>query len=316
MCSSDLRWILRLGVVPSAFAALLGGVLRGRRMPILSGIFEDWYAAIFLLCVVVASTFEFFEVPPIYFVGAWVAGKFMAFLSGMFFIKPASLNRPHFDLNVEMLTSARPFFYIGVVSYLSQWLSSYAVAFYLSDLELGVFNLCWRLAILMLTMTLVFNTINAPYFAHSHESGDIADLKRRAGLTSICGFFLSLVLVFLVVAYGDLLLAIFGSEFVAGHNALTILIAGLGITITLGSSGYLLMMTGSAHLHFRANLMGLAAVICLIPALLPQYGVEGAAVATTSGFAVISLVSACYVRHQLGFWPVASILRSAYALRS
>ena len=93
---------------------------------------------------------------------------------------------------------------------------------------------------------------------------------------------------------------LFGKEFTQGQYALTILCVGRLIHAAAGSVGLLLNMTGNERFTFISNVAGTGLNVVLNALLIPRWGVEGAALATTSTTILMNIMNTLWVRQKLG----------------
>ena len=107
----------------------------------------------------------------------------------------------------------------------------------------------------------------------------------------------------MLIAFGDDLLAVFGSDFGRGRLALTILVLGQVVNVAAGHVGVLMTMTG--HEKRVAATVGASAacnaVLNLI--LIPRFGIDGAAAATAISLVLWNGVTLVWVIKHLRINP-------------
>jgi O-antigen/teichoic acid export membrane protein len=106
-----------------------------------------------------------------------------------------------------------------------------------------------------------------------------------------------------VIVLGRFLLGLFGDEFVAAYPALVILAAGQIVNALCGTVGSLMIMT---RLHREAATVfgGAAALnIALNAVLIPRFGLNGAAIATSTTVVLWNVVMVVLVVRKLGVNP-------------
>ena len=93
-----------------------------------------------------------------------------------------------------------------------------------------------------------------------------------------------------LLVIGKFLLSLFGSEFVAGYPVMVIIAIGLVLRATLGPAENVLNMLGEQNLC--AAVLGASAVanIILNFALIPRYGLEGAATAISVSLVIAAIL--------------------------
>jgi O-antigen/teichoic acid export membrane protein len=100
-------------------------------------------------------------------------------------------------------------------------------------------------------------------------------------------------------------LRIFGREFVVGADALRILIAGLLVSVAVGTVGFILIMAGRTGWDLAVYLGGFAIDIGVAVALAgpDRLGMRGAALAQALTTSFTNLARLVLVRRFLGIWP-------------
>ena len=99
-------------------------------------------------------------------------------------------------------------------------------------------------------------------------------------------------------------LSLFGKNYNDGKLALMILAGAQFINISTGLVGPLLNMSGHHVFMMWLSVVTLVANIALNFALIPTYGIIGAALATGVTLVVKNLVSFVYVKKVHGFWAL------------
>lgn len=170
-----------------------------------------------------------------------------------------------------------------------------------STTDAGIYAVASQLATLITFAIMAANTIVAPMIASLHAQGRREELQRVLTL-SARGVLLYAIPVVLVLAFGGrFILRLYGATFIEGYPAILILSAGQLTIAVCGSVGFLLTMTGHEGIATRA--IGMSALLNLVLnlALIPRFGMVGAAIATTISTAMRSLVLSRHVRRLLGY---------------
>ena len=134
--------------------------------------------------------------------------------------------------------------------------------------------------------------VMGPMLARALAGGRAGEVRglitRAAGTMAAVG--LPLCAAFLLLA--DEYLRLFGADFVPAETAMRILVAGQAIAILCGPAGMALVMMKRERLVLALNLAALAANLGLNLALIPIYGLEGAAAATLISVAGVRIAMA------------------------
>jgi O-antigen/teichoic acid export membrane protein len=113
-----------------------------------------------------------------------------------------------------------------------------------------------------------------------------------------------------VIALRRELLSLYGPGFTAGATAMILLAASQLVNATLGLCGYVLVVGGWSRLMFVNNVLAALTNIGLCLALIPRFGIIGAAAGALAGVTVIGGLMAVEVRLTQGISPMGwSILK-------
>jgi O-antigen/teichoic acid export membrane protein len=165
--------------------------------------------------------------------------------------------------------------------------------------DTGTYVVATRLANLVSIGLILVGGIVAPLIAEFYAGGRTEDLQRlvaqaAAGCT-ILGGLATLAMLFA----GEFLLGLFGAEYEAAYPALVILSVGHLLLAVFGSAQALATMT--AYEDLRA-IIGTATVglnVLLNLLLIPPYGINGAAFATSISLLISSLMLYWLARRKL-----------------
>lgn len=170
-----------------------------------------------------------------------------------------------------------------------------------NDSEVGVYRVVVQMGSLVVFGLVAINQVLHPHFAALYSTGDLARLQQFVTTSSRAILVMALVptLLFLFKAK-EILGFLFGAEFTIGADSLVILALGQLANAGFGSVGALLNMTG----HEKDTMWGMIAAILvnvvLNLALIPHFGMVGAATATAISFVIWNAILWYYVRHRLG----------------
>jgi len=113
-----------------------------------------------------------------------------------------------------------------------------------------------------------------------------------------------------LLVFGSWVLSWFGEGFEAGYLAMVILVGGLLVRNTVGPIEYLLNMTGNQNASLMA--LGTAGIVnlCFNALWIPDYGMQGAAMATALSYVVGTSLLVILLKRRLGMtsfvflnWP-------------
>lgn len=186
---------------------------------------------------------------------------------------------------------AMPLMFITVCYALLTHCDMLMVGFFLSANEVAIYQAASRTAALISFPLFALNALVAPMIARHFAEKRMDELQRSVSIATRVAFWPSLVGALLAVAGGKYLLGVFGQTFEQGHLALAILILGHIFNVGCGPVSYLMTMTGNQDRCAVVWAVTIAGQFVLNLALIPAFGILGAAIATTAAtcFLTISL---------------------------
>ena len=178
------------------------------------------------------------------------------------------------------------------------WLDTFFLGIYETDTQVGIYNVALKVATLTSLSLQAINSILAPKLAKNFQEGNLEVFKKLIRFSTHLNFYITALIVFLIIVLHRWILGIFGDEFLNGATVLIILCVGQIANSMSGSVGVILQMTGYQKVY--QNIVILALVINLILNLLlvPQYGTIGAAIATVASISSWNIIGAIYLKRK------------------
>ncbi|MBT8257476.1 MAG: flippase [Bacteroidia bacterium] len=199
----------------------------------------------------------------------------------------------------QFLNKSLPMMLSSSVLILLGWMDTFVMGVYETDSNVGIYNVCVKVATFTTFTLLAINSILAPKIAKCFYENEVEKYKRLIRFSTKLNFIVSSIVIALILIFNKPILKIFGDEFVSGTMILIILCLGQMINSFSGSVGVILQMIGKQMVHQNFVLMALAINLVLTLALTPLYGGIGAAVATVIGMAFWNLGCAIYLKRKL-----------------
>lgn len=103
-----------------------------------------------------------------------------------------------------------------------------------------------------------------------------------------------------VALFADVVLGLFGPEFALGTVALVVLASAMALKNTAGALQTVLLMAGRSTWQLRNKAIQLAALLALMPVLVPWWGMSGAAIAFALSIVLDTLLAGSQVHRALG----------------
>ena len=117
-------------------------------------------------------------------------------------------------------------------------------------------------------------------------------------------FWVSAPILLLLILFPSTILSMFGDEFKLAAMCLIILSIGKMFSAISGSVGTFLQMVGRQKIFQNILLVAALINIVLNSLLIPKYGIEGAAVASTASGVFWNLLMIIYIKKHFGFYTI------------
>jgi O-antigen/teichoic acid export membrane protein len=138
-------------------------------------------------------------------------------------------------------------------------------------------------------------------FSGFHINGDHAGLRAFIAQSIKWTFWPSLAATALLLICGRPVLSLFGPQFTEGYPVMFILAVGLLARAAIGPIERLLNMLGQQRICALVYATAFGINIGLCVALIPRFGIAGAAAATATAFIVESILLFTVTKRRLGF---------------
>lgn len=188
--------------------------------------------------------------------------------------------KPIYDLRSWLGVSLPLLLIVGFVIILYQT-DILMIGALLGPAEVGLYNAATKTSYLTTFVYTAVEAIGAPTIAAIYAEGDRVKLQKLVTAMAHLVFWPTIVVSILLIFFGDYILAMFGSEFVAAKWVLIILTVGQMLNALAGSGGYILDLTGHQNQSAKVRCCTAITNIVLNYILIPKFGIIGAAIATS-----------------------------------
>lgn len=217
-----------------------------------------------------------------------VCGLLLFFLNKQFPLKPP-FPKAQYEIG-EFMRFSLPNYMSNLVTTFSGNIRTLLLGSFYSIADVGIFAVARQINLMsdMFHSSLV--SVSQPIVAELSNRGDKEQLKRYYHTTSRWSFTLNFPMFLIVILFPGAIISIFGQSFAQGIVVLKILAwAGL-INTGTGICGVLLDMSGNTHLKLVNTITSVVATIGLSFALVPTWGLMGAAIASLTAAVIINLL--------------------------
>lgn len=185
---------------------------------------------------------------------------------------------------------ALPIFLIEGFYYLLTNADVIIVGFFLSPERVAVYFAAAKTMALVHFIYFAVKAGAAPRFSALYASGDLQALDRFVKQTARWTFYPTIAMGAVVMAFGQLILSMFGEGFVEGYAVMAILLTGILAKACIGPGEVLLSMAGQQKICTIIYAFALATNLCLNFSLIPIYGILGAASATAGAMFIEAIL--------------------------
>lgn len=175
------------------------------------------------------------------------------------------------------------------------WVDILVVGFFLTPEQVSVYSIVSKTAKLMTFSIFAVNTIIAPQIVKLYKNNDIKGINLEAQKSTMLSVLFGLPLLIIFLSVPELILGIFGTEYLAGDNILRILALGQAMNVFTGAVIVIMTMM---NLERVVNVISFCAIftqIVLGVILTRNFGMAGMAIATLVGGAVLNMSAAIYL---------------------
>lgn len=180
------------------------------------------------------------------------------------------------------------------------WLDVVLVGVLAGQAAAGVYGTASRLVAAGLVLSTALRIVVAPLYSRSLGRGDVPAAQSLYTTTTSWIVLGSLPVPILFALFGSTWLGLFGPGFREGSVALALLCIGLAGVLLAGNIQSMLLMSGRSGRAAVNKGVALLVTVALIALLVPRLGIEGAALAWTTGALVDTGLAAWQVHRLVG----------------
>jgi len=166
----------------------------------------------------------------------------------------------------------------------------FIMGLYLTTSDIGIFNIGFRIALMVSILLTAFRLIFAPTISGLFAQKNTKLIAQLYQTTTKWIFTFSLFVFGFIFLFGGSLLSIFGEEFSTGLNVLLILAVGELVSAGAGLGGNIIVMSGRPKVALTNSGLSLILILALCFKLIPEYGIIGAAIAYGSTIIMVNIL--------------------------
>jgi O-antigen/teichoic acid export membrane protein len=287
---------IAIGIIPNCFNRVFNGALNGKGF-VWQSIMLNETLMTFLLSSVLIFCFYLINIPlnSIEICWAYTISRFLVcIVSYTLVYRIAKLKIEVFRVNFREIKKTINLYLVTLIAVFNSTFDLLVISLVLSNYELGIYSIVSRIAISLIIITQVTNTVLNPKIANLYHSKKIKDLKFLLKKAILLLGTVSSLLFLLIVFTGKPILGIWGSEFVGAYKVLIVVCFGQMVNATLSPVGSILIMCGGEKdlkfLLFATFLLSVA----VIPFVAREFGLMGVALSFSTLLIVQNLI-VCFI---------------------
>ena len=183
------------------------------------------------------------------------------------------------------------------------WIDTFVLAAYRSSAEVGVYGATVRTGQSLLLFLTSLSLVFSPFVADLHYRGEKAKLDALYKNVTRWGLATTLPILLALAILPGTIMRVYGPRFVAGADALEILIIGLIVPVIVGTVGFILIMVGRTGWDLLVYVASFAVAVGIAVWLAPTYGMKGAAIAEAVTLTLSAFARLLLVKRFVDIWP-------------
>lgn len=187
---------------------------------------------------------------------------------------------------------------------LMTWVDTILLGVFRSAVEVGVYAIAIKIALITKVTLTAINSFTAPRFAEYYSKKDMVSFAKTSQYSTKLIFWTSAPVMVFIFIFPQFCMGFFGEEFKIGATALIILTIGQFIASISGSVGYILNLTDNQVLQQNITLFTIIVNVVLNIILIPVYGIIGAAIASATGLILRNLISVYFIKRKFDFLTI------------
>lgn len=292
--------LIAFAIIPFTIIYLNAQVFRGLKMISHFAFFQ--HVSKFLLAIIFFVGISFFSEihvqENIFY--AFIASLYCVMILSVILLKKEDVSETGLSpiSSKDLLKTAFPMMLSTSVLLIMSWADSIIIGIFKTETEVGIYNVSIKLAMISGIALGAVNSIAAPKLSQAYNNGKTEEFKSIVKQSTNIIFFSSFPILLFLIVFPEFLLSFFGAEFIVGKMTIYILLIGQITNAFSGSVGVIMQMTGKEKLFQNLLILALFLNIGLNLLLIPNYGIEGAAIASSASIIFWNLTSVVYIYKQ------------------
>ena len=294
--------LMGLALLPFALLSLYGELLKAGQYQALSSLVQGAALPVvsLLLLFVFAQRIQDASAAATIYLGACVVVCLTSYVLWRRTVPPAGASPTEPIRFRDLFVTAMPMYGSAIADVVMTFADVLILGMFATAADVGIYTAAARTALLTRFLLLANSSVAGPRFAALHAAKDAEGVARLAVRSTLLTTVSSVPLLLIFIVFPANILSLFGPQFEAGAQALVILSVGQFVNAATGPVGYLLNMSGFHRIEGRIAVVGAVMTVGLCFALIPLWGILGAAAANAIATASCNLLRVYYAKSRLG----------------
>ena len=274
----------------------IAGVLRGKGL-------NNWYsffnnAGKFSLATLILVAFDFLNIDPLNAIKAhfYAVSALAIFAFAIAFQNFKRLTIYTSANSWQFVRESFPMLISTTITVFLGWIDSFVLGIYVTDQEIGVYNVAIKIALGASFAMEAINSGLAPKIARLYFDNKKVELDKLVRFSTLLNFGITLGIVLVLIIFNQWLLGLFGEEFKSGFEVLLILSLVHLFNSFMGSAAIIMQMIGYQKQYQNIAVLALVLNLGLNFILIPKFGNIGAALATAISLTVWYICNAIFLK--------------------
>lgn len=204
----------------------------------------------------------------------------------------------------ELLSFSWPVIAASSIAEIRRKTDIFLLAYFLSTSQVGLYSAAFPIATLLAIPICSFDTILLPVASDLYSQGKINEIRHLYTVTAKWLFYFAFPL-FLVFFFlpENILLFLFGVQYINASTSLKILSIGYIGVILIAPRNQIILAMGRSKIIFLLAGIGAGSNVILNLILIPYFGINGAALATSISLILMALVGLGFLYYYLRVHP-------------
>lgn len=255
--------------------------------------------------------FYLFDVLILGAVAAYILSMAFGAVLSLYYLRrifPGLLNRgvkPKYESRA-LLGASAPMIVANLNQQVNFWLALLVIGVFEPESSVAIYGAAYNTAALATLVLFAFGGIFSPMISSLYQRRLLRDLAYLYKDVSYWTFAGALAFFLMTALLARDIMAVFSPEFVLGWPVIVLVAAAQLFSASVGPTARVLAMTGRQRVVMFSTLASILTAAVLNLALVPTFGIFGAAAATAAALILVNAVTLFFVHRLLGFWPYSA----------